>query len=120
VLSWGNGFGDWYVHDAHVYDTLVHSHLAYLEAIVRGGTECCLARVSGLRVTDTDLRDGVPGAMSGATSGWIWDPWVVGGPRPLRFSLIDLGHTAWLALRVWDLAPRDLGFEYCTILLLSR
>jgi hypothetical protein len=32
----------------------------------------------GLRVTNTNSRDSVPGMMSGMTSGWISDPCMVG------------------------------------------
>jgi hypothetical protein len=69
---------DWYVYNAHVYDTLVYSHQSYLVAVVE----------EELSVTSLGLRDEVPGMMSGLTSGWIGDPQMVDGPGPRRFRLL--------------------------------
>jgi hypothetical protein len=75
VFSWGKWTSIWYVSNTHVYNTLDHSHQSYLEVIVR----------EEISVASPGLRDGVPGMMSGLTSGWIGDPRMVGGPRPHRF-----------------------------------
>jgi hypothetical protein len=46
----------------HMRDTLVDGHQVCLGVFfLRVGTEYGLTRVSGHRVTDTDLRDGFPG-----------------------------------------------------------
>jgi hypothetical protein len=34
VCAWGKWIGDWYLYVVYVYDTLVHSHLWYLEVVV--------------------------------------------------------------------------------------
>jgi hypothetical protein len=54
----------WYVCITRVNGTLVHSHQSGVEVII--GKE--------LKVASLGLRDGVPGMMSGLTSGWIGDP----------------------------------------------
>jgi hypothetical protein len=70
-ISRGMWTSMWYVYDTRVYDTLVHSHQSYLSVIV--GEE--------LNMASPGLRDGVPGMMSGLTSGWIGDPRLVSGTK---------------------------------------
>jgi hypothetical protein len=66
------------VYGDHGNDTLVHSHQSYIEAIVE----------EELSIASLGLRDGVPGMMSGLTSGWIGNPRMVGGPGPRRVSFV--------------------------------
>jgi hypothetical protein len=66
------------VYDTRVNGTLVHSHQSYLKAIVD----------EELSIASLGLREGVPGMMSGLTSGWIGDPRMVGEPRPRRVRLL--------------------------------
>jgi hypothetical protein len=61
--------------------TLVHDCQSYLEAIIE----------EERNVASLGLRDGVPGMMSGLTSGRIGDPRVVGRPGPRRDCLTNLG-----------------------------